>query len=195
MNLKKFWQKYRNRKVSAIITDILLVALIIVMLVPEWRREVGSVFVRVIMTSPDVDDQKPEKLNDDDLALAFSDMEGNLYRLGNMLDKPVFVTYWATWCHHCVAELPALDRLNRLAGNQIRIIVLVNEDLKTAEAYIRSKGYQLPLYLQRSHAGELLQSKKIPASFLINTHKELLLKETGATKWDSDSFIGYLKTL
>lgn len=190
-----WFQKYKNRKPSAIISDILLVVLVIIMLVPNWRREVGSVFVRLIMTSPDVETHEPIKLTNEDLMLTYSDKLGNIYQLENMLDKPIFLTYWATWCHHCVAELPALNKLYQEAGKDIRIIILVNEELDVAEDYIASKGFNLPIYRQRSNVSEYLYSKKIPASFLINTKKELILKETGATKWGSDDFIEYLKKL
>lgn len=195
MNVKNYIKNYKNRKITSIITDVLLLALIVVMLVPQWRREVGSVLVSVIMTAPDMDETAFVQLGEDDLSLAFSDKQGNVYRLENVLDQPVFITYWATWCHHCVAELSELDKLNRLVGNHIKIVVLVNEDLEKAEAYIRSKGYYLPLYVQRSRGGELLQTEKIPASFLINTNQQLVLKENGATKWGSDKFIEFIKNL
>ncbi|WP_462282054.1 TlpA family protein disulfide reductase, partial [Salinivirga cyanobacteriivorans] len=195
MGLKKWFDKYKKRKKSSIISDIVLVALIIVMLVPSWRREVGSVVVRLFMSSPDIEVTNKKALPPAELTLAYASESGQIYQLGNMLDKPVLLTYWATWCHHCVAELPALAKLYEKAGDDIHLVVLVNEDLDKAAAYIEQKGYDLPLYRQKSRAGEMLHSKKIPASFLIDEKGNLLLKETGATKWGSDKFIDYIQSL
>lgn len=195
MNLKNWFDKYKKRKKSAIISDIILLALIIIMLIPSWRREVGALMVRVIMTSPDMEETIKEPLPQSALTLIFASPDGQVHQLGNMLDKPVLLTYWATWCHHCVAELPTLVELQKKAGNDIHLIVLVNEDLNKVQAFLDQKGVQLPIYLQKSAAHEMLYSKKIPASFLIDKAGNLRLKETGATKWSSGEFISFIKTL
>lgn len=195
MGIKKWFDKYKKRKKSSIISDIILVLLIIVMVVPSWRREVGSLMVRVIMTTPDVEESTKQTLQPSDLTLAFASADGQVHQLGNMLDKPVLLTYWATWCHHCVAELPALAELQEKAGDDMHLVILVNEDLEKARAYVQKKGFDLPLYRQKSAASDILHSKKIPASFLIDEQGNLLLKETGATKWGSDEFVQYIKSL
>ena len=195
MNIKNWFKKYKKRKKSAIISDIILVALIIVMLIPSWRREVGAIMVRVIMTSPDVEETIQQPLPQSALTLAFASSAGQTFQLGNMLDKPVLLTYWATWCHHCVAELPALVEFQEKAGNDLHLIVLVNEDLDKVQAFLDQKGVDLPVYRQKSAAHEMLYSKKIPASFLIDRDGNLRLKETGATKWNSGEFISFIKRL
>ncbi len=195
MNLKDRWNKYKSRKKSAIISDIFLVALIIVMLVPSWRREVGALVVRVVMTSPDIEEMQPEKLSQSALTLTYRDDNGVAYQLGQMLDKPVLLTYWATWCHHCVAELPALAELYEKTSNDIHLVILVNEDLEKVNSYLQQKGYDLPVYRQVNASAPMISSNKIPASFLIDRNANLVLKETGATKWGSDSFISYVKSL
>ena|SRR6056297_2774731 len=195
MNLKDRWNKYKSRKKSAIISDFFLVALIVVMLVPSWRREVGALVVRVVMTSPDIEEMQPEKLSQSALTLTYRDDNGVAYQLGQMLDKPVLLTYWATWCHHCVAELPALAELHEKTSNDIHLIILVNEDLGKVNSYLQQKGYDLPVFKQLNAAAPMISSKKIPASFLIDRSGNLVLKETGATKWGSDRFISYVKSL
>jgi thiol-disulfide isomerase/thioredoxin len=195
MNVKNWFNKYKKRKKTAIISDIILVALIIVMLIPSWRREVGALMVRVIMTSPDVEETIQKPLPTKALTLAFASPDGQVYQLGNMLDKPVLLTYWATWCHHCVAELNALVELQEKAGDDMHLVVLVNEDLDKVQAFLDQKGVQLPIYRQKSAAHEMLHSKKIPASFLIDQNGNLRLKETGATKWNSGDFILFIKSL
>jgi thiol-disulfide isomerase/thioredoxin len=195
MGLSNWFSKYKKKKKSSIISDVVLVALVVVMLVPSWRREVGALIVRVVMTAPSVDEFDPVQLSHNDLNLTYTGSSGQTFHLDNMLDKPVLLTYWATWCHHCVAELPALQELYNKTGDDIHLIVLVNEDLDETRAYINGKGYNLPIYRQTSRAPEKLYSNKIPASFLIDRSGKLLLKETGATKWGSDEFISYIQKL
>jgi thiol-disulfide isomerase/thioredoxin len=195
MNIKNWFEKYKKRKKSAIISDIILVALITIMLIPSWRREFGALMVRVIMTSPDVEETINQPLPESALTLAFASPDGQVNQLGNMLDKPVLLTYWATWCHHCVAELPALVEFQEKAGDDIHLVVLVNEDLNKVQEFLNQKEVQLPIYMQKSAAHEMLYSKKIPASFLIDRNGNLRLKETGATKWNSGEFISFIKNL
>jgi thiol-disulfide isomerase/thioredoxin len=43
-------------------------------------------------------------------------------RLSSLRGRPVLLTFWATWCAPCVAEMPALDRLAAAAGDRIAVL-------------------------------------------------------------------------
>lgn len=42
--------------------------------------------------------------------IALKDLNGNFMRLSDLQGKPVHVTFWATWCAPCRAEMPIFEK-------------------------------------------------------------------------------------
>lgn len=64
------------------------------------------------------------------------DLNGKMQCLGDHRGEVVLVNVWATWCVHCLSEMPKLDRLFREHQNQgLMVFGLSNED-----ATIQRKG-------------------------------------------------------
>lgn len=59
-------------------------------------------------------------------ALLGKDRDGHRVDLGEYRGKVVVLTFWASWCGYCLKELPALDALQRQAGDQWLKVVAVN---------------------------------------------------------------------
>ena len=64
-------------------------------------------------------------------------------------ESAVIAHFWATWCHTCVEELPALAAeaaACEAAGAPVRVVTVnVGEDPETIEAYVREHGFSLPV--------------------------------------------------
>lgn len=50
--------------------------------------------------------------------------------------KVVLVNFWATWCAPCVAELPALKRLEKQQGKRGLVILLVSADAASSKPLV-----------------------------------------------------------
>jgi thiol-disulfide isomerase/thioredoxin len=61
--------------------------------------------------------------------LAFKDGGGKDTSLGAMKGQSLLVNLWATWCAPCRAEMPALDELEREAGDESFAVVPINVDM------------------------------------------------------------------
>lgn len=46
-------------------------------------------------------------------ALSLKDTKGRTVRLSDYKGKVLLVNFWATWCAPCLAEMPALEKLQR----------------------------------------------------------------------------------
>ncbi len=99
--------------------------------------------------------------------------------------KVTFLSYWATWCPPCIAELPSIEKLYAHYGKQVQFILLTNEDPEPVTRFLEKKGYDLPVFNPRMPAPEVLSSASIPTNYLIDGKGKIIIKETGAADWDS----------
>lgn len=61
-------------------------------------------------------------------ALAFNAPDGTPMTLGDRRGKTLLVNLWATWCAPCREEMPALDALQKSAGDDKFEVVAINVD-------------------------------------------------------------------
>ena len=110
---------------------------------------------------------------------------GDQLRLGDYPGKLVLLDYWATWCGHCLAEMPAIKDIQKTFGSDPRFQLIGLSCDKTAEAperYIKENG----LIWTHGFAGTLLTGATaakvykvpcaIPATFLIGPDGRILAR-------------------
>ncbi len=73
---------------------------------------------------------------------ALKSFNGEKVRLSDFRGKTLLVNFWASWCHPCREEAPALERAYMsLSHNQVEFIgINVMDDRKSAEEYVKSFG-------------------------------------------------------
>lgn len=71
-----------------------------------------------------------------------SDLEGNRFRLSDYRGRLVLLNFWATWCTACKAEMPAMQAVQDMHGEQVVKVVAVNmgDDPGRARAYLEDLG-------------------------------------------------------
>ena len=73
---------------------------------------------------------------------ALKSFSGEKVKLSDFRGKTLLVNFWASWCHPCKEEAPALERTYMsLSRNQVEFIAInIMDDRKSAEEYIESFG-------------------------------------------------------
>lgn len=68
--------------------------------------------------------------------------DGDEVKLSDFRGKTLLVNFWASWCHPCREEAPALEKTYMsLSGRQVEFIgINIMDDRKSAEEYIKSFG-------------------------------------------------------
>lgn len=129
-----------------------------------------------------------------DAAAAFSLklIDGNPFRLNDAKGKPVVINFFASWCHPCKIEAPALQRIyakykqspqspltkgttpsnSHFAKGDMGVIfigVAIQDTEKKAKAYVKEFGIQFPVGIDSS--GNIAEAYKIygiPKTFIID---------------------------
>ena len=90
------------------------------------------------------------------------------------------VNVWATWCGHCIDELPQLEQIhNRLQDIGCGIIGVLedsNDDSAVEEAkmIISNAGVTYPVVKMSDEMEEIFSTNSLPVSFFVNRNGELV---------------------
>jgi thiol-disulfide isomerase/thioredoxin len=134
-------------------------------------------------------------------ALAF-EQDGKPVAISSFKGRVILLNLWATWCVPCREEMPALDRLQSLAGGDSFDVVAVNADtarLERPKAFWQEAGLKsLTFYADPTgrSLSTLQQSGKLvgmPTSFLIGRDGCEIGVLAGPAKWDSADALALIK--
>jgi len=115
---------------------------------------------------------------------------------GEFQGQVVFLNFWATWCGPCKKELPNLQILHdSLKTEGVTFLLVSNEDPETVQGFLEKEEYDMPFYLRTGKVPTDLQSRAIPATFIIDHEGTVVFKETGSRAWDDESVIAFLRRL
>ena len=115
-------------------------------------------------------------------------------------DGPLLVNLWATWCPPCVSEMPSLDRLQALMGEDRLKIIAVSLDQEGAEAvapFRQQAGIENLTFAYDTgmRSMQAFRTQGLPSSFIITAEGEIIAFLIGDTEWDSPRILEQLKTL
>jgi peroxiredoxin len=96
--------------------------------------------------------------------------------------KPALVSFWATWCDACLAELDALNRLDdrARAGGGVVIGVAVGETRAAAAAFARQHGLRyLQLVDEKLSLADALGQRRLPATLVLDRQGRVIFTGAG----------------
>jgi thiol-disulfide isomerase/thioredoxin len=125
-------------------------------------------------------------------APSFQDKLGQPLNLGAFKGKVVLLNFWATWCPPCVAEMPALDKLQADLGGDGFQVVAISTDrqgIKVSAPFYRRIGLtHLGLYNDaRGNLFDALDGKALPTTYLIGRDGRVIGTLEGPAQWDSEA--------
>ncbi|HUE66323.1 MAG TPA: TlpA disulfide reductase family protein [Rhizomicrobium sp.] len=133
-------------------------------------------------------------------AVSFVDAAGKSVRLADFQGRYVLVNLWATWCWPCIAELPALARLNAsLPQERVTVLPIDLEKLDAAKVgdFLKLYGVEaLPIYIDRKlDAMRGFGVNELPLTVLIDSDGHELARAAGPQKWDDPASVAYLNAI
>lgn len=137
------------------------------------------------------------------------DTEGNQVRLSDFRGKVVLINFWASWCSPCLAELPALQRLQaKLKGKEFVILGVGVDDTEEALAQYK-KSYGLTYTTVIDTTSDVKRSYKVsgvPESFFVDREgafimiadpdtNEPVVRLVGPREWDDSKMISRISAV
>lgn len=162
------------------ITNIAFVVLIGLMIYPPTK----VYFIRLISFSPSIKKiENQQKIENNDWQLKGINTENLNLKEAN--DKVVFVSFWATWCPPCIAEMPSMKLLFDDYKDKVTFLFVTNEDWNKVSKFYTKNSYDFPTYNQVTSAPKELESSSIPATFILSKEKKIVVDKRGAANWNS----------
>ncbi|PYQ13582.1 MAG: hypothetical protein DMH00_04105 [Acidobacteria bacterium] len=99
------------------------------------------------------------------------DLQGKMVRLSKLRGGTVVLHFWATWCPHCLSEMPLLQEVDRNMGSNGTRILAINlgETYRKVERYAKEHDLRLTILLDsRGKAAQAFGVVGLPTTLLLD---------------------------
>lgn len=120
-----------------------------------------------------------------------SDIDGNQVSLSQYVGKgPIVLSFWATWCKPCIAEMPHLQRMYDARKGSGFVVLAISLDGPETEAevspFVKTKGFTFPVLIDsETRVASLYNPRRAaPYTVIIDRHGKVFKKREGFNPGD-----------
>ncbi len=94
---------------------------------------------------------RPPQLGEAATDFALTDVSGKEVRLSALRGHPILLTFWASWCEPCKAEMPEIQKAYEQHKDRGFVVLAVNfgEKAEKAKAFTNERGLSFPVLVDR----------------------------------------------
>lgn len=119
-------------------------------------------------------------------------LEGEVVSMADFEGRVLFINFWATWCMPCRKEMPSIQKLYDDFKDRVVFLCISREESGAIEKFRTEKGYTFPFYKLEGDPPDILQSRGIPATYIVDRDSRLAFQHIGAADWNAESVRRFL---
>ncbi len=115
--------------------------------------------------------------------------------------KPVIISFWATWCKPCNAELDAIKEVYDEWQDEtgVKLVAISIDDTRTAarvRPWVDGKDWPYEVYLdQNKDFARVMNVINVPHTFIVNGDGEIVWQHTAYTPGSEEEMIDKVRQL
>ncbi|MDX1795664.1 MAG: TlpA disulfide reductase family protein [Hydrogenovibrio sp.] len=112
--------------------------------------------------------------------------------------KALLINFWATWCPHCVEEIPSMNRaLKQLDSDRFAMVSISYRDTQAIlKKFTQKIQVDFPILMDLD--GQVSAKWKVfafPSSFIVDRQGNIRYSINAGNIWDSEEMLNYLKSV
>ena len=132
--------------------------------------------------------------------ISFFSLDQQEFFLSDFNGKVLLVNLWATWCAPCRIEMPSLDRLEDILGDerfQVIAIAVEKTDISKIADFYKEEGIDnLKIFHDKStKSGLYAKATGLPFTLLIDREGKEVGRKDGPWEWDSNEVLEIINKL
>jgi thiol-disulfide isomerase/thioredoxin len=131
-------------------------------------------------------------------ALDALNLQGQRVRLSDFKGRAVLLNFWASWCEPCRAEMPLLQSLPDLLGEDRLVVLAINfkETPRRVLSFVQSTSLSLPvLFDPQGDIARAWDVRVFPTTLLIDRQGRARQRVRGEVDWTSATALGWVDAL
>lgn len=151
----------------------ILIALILAVVVREYIK---------YRVAPDMELQE----------LVLTTTEGIPVDMAQFSGKPVFVSFYATWCPPCNEEMPELEAMKNAIGNDM-IFLAITDEHPTKVLNYKQKHNSSFQYLISMQARDSIGVHTIPTTYIFDKDGKAVFDHVGVKSWSTEENLAMIR--
>jgi peroxiredoxin len=157
-----------------------------------------AILATPVLAQPSTPQTLPAFLGKPAPGFTLPDTEGHSHQLSDYRGKVVVLNFWATWCPPCREEMPAMERLHQLIGDEDIAVVAINvgEDEDTIFRFTGDYPVTFPLLMDQG--GRIVEEYPViglPTTYIIDPGGIIRHRAVGTREWDAPELVEELRAL
>ena len=133
------------------------------------------------------------KIGNKSPSFSYKDINGKEYSLSDFKGKLVYIDVWATWCGPCIAQIPALKKLEHDYKDKDVVFVSISvdkeSDFEKWKAMVIEKDLKgVQLFADKSFDSKFIKAygiSSIPTFILLNKKGKIIERRTSKPSTDN----------
>lgn len=108
---------------------------------------------------------------------------GDTFGFEKIKGKVTVINFWATWCPPCIAEMPSLQKLYSKYKDDVEFLFITSDTKEIVKTFKAKNNYMFPVFQAKTSPPNILKTKSIPRTLIINKRGDIVIDKSGAVDW------------